>query len=564
MATVQVSDSNKIGLLPATFMVAGNMMGSGVFMLPASLAVTGGIALYGWFITIVGAVALAMIFSKLTAIDPAAGGPYAFTRKAFGNYMGYQSNLIYWLANVVGNVGLAVAGLGYLTHFFPSLRDPLVSALAQIAVIWFFTYANILGPRLVSRIQSVTTIMALIPIIGVALLGWFWFNPDIYKAGWNVSGQSTFSAISATLNFTLWAFIGVESASVSAAVVENPTRNVPIATVSGVIIAAVCYILSSTVIMGMIPNKELVVSSAPFSEAVRMALGNGPANIVALCAALGCLGSLAGWTLLVGQTAKAAADDGLFGNVFARVNKKGVPAAGLAIVAAIMSLQVLATMSPTASEQFTKVASISVIMTLLPYLYSCIAIKVLGYKQIPPKQFTFYTFAGIIGALYCLWAIVGSDGQQTRWSLIFVLSTIVFYELAIDRTREIEESGVKPGGISPRWVRYITIVIMISALAGMFWVSVGRHRAEKLHHRALHPEMITQMTNQKPLSSTDAAPLDWQPPETETPLNETPESQAIDTHNMNQQAGNLYDAADRLESQNQQSGTTGKTDHSQR
>ena len=256
-----VSEKNKIGLVPAILMVAGNMMGSGVFMLPANLAGIGSIAIIGWLITVIGAIALGLVFAKLTEIDTAAGGPYAYAKKAFGDYMGYQTNLVYWLANVIGNVGLAVAGLGYLTPFFPALNDPLVMALAQIAVIWFFTYANILGPRIVGRMQSVTTIVALFPIIGVALLGWFWFNPETYMQGWNVSGQSSLSAVGMTLNFTLWAFIGVESASVSTAVVRNPARNVPIATVVGVLLAATCYVLSSSAIMGIIPNKELIVSS---------------------------------------------------------------------------------------------------------------------------------------------------------------------------------------------------------------------------------------------------------------------------------------------------------------
>lgn len=298
------SENNKIGLIPATLMVAGNMMGSGVFMLPANLAAIGSIAIFGWLITIVGAIALALVFSKLTQIYPAAGGPYAYSRKAFGDYMGYQTNLVYWLANVVGNVGLAVAGLGYLTTFFPSLKDPLVMALAQIGVIWFFTYANILGPNVVARIQGFTTTIALFPIIGMALLGWFWFSADTYMAGWNVTGESNITALGMTLNFTLWAFIGVESASVSTAVVKDPTKNVPIATVAGVILAAACYVLSSSAVMGIIPSKELIASSAPFSEAVKIALGPTAGNIVALCAALGCLGSLGGWTLLVGQTAK--------------------------------------------------------------------------------------------------------------------------------------------------------------------------------------------------------------------------------------------------------------------
>ena len=476
-----VSESNKIGLLPAILMVAGNMMGSGVFMLPANLAGIGSIAIIGWLITVVGAIALGLVFAKLTEVTTAAGGPYAYARKAFGDYMGYQTNLVYWLANVIGNVGLAVAGLGYLTPFFPALRDPLVMALAQIAVIGFFTYANILGPRVVGRMQGITTTVALFPIVGVALLGWFWFNPETYMEGWNVSGESSLTAVGMTLNFTLWAFIGVESASVSTAVVKNPAKNVPIATVVGVLLAAVCYVLSSSAIMGIIPNKELVSSSAPFSQAVSIALGSTAGKIVALCAAVGCLGSLAGWTLLVGQTAQAAAKDGLFAGIFARVNRRGVPSAGLAIVAGIMTLQVLATMSPTASEQFGKIASIAVIMTLLPYIYSSVAIKILGREKMSDREGLFYTIVGLIAAVYSLSAMIGSNSEQTRWALIFVISTIIFYELSVNRKIEIRETHVKPGGCCvPRWVRYMTLTITIAALIAMFWVSVSDYSSKRI------------------------------------------------------------------------------------
>ena len=487
-----VDDSNKIGLVPATLMVAGNMMGSGVFMLPANLAAIGSIAIFGWLITVVGAIALALVFSKLTQIYPAAGGPYAYTKKAFGDYMGYQTNLVYWLANVVGNVGLAVAGLGYLSTFFPSLKDPLVAALGQIGIIWLLTYANILGPKVVGRVQSFTTIIALFPIIGMAVLGWLWFSKDTYMGGWNVTGQSGMTAIGMTLNFTLWAFIGVESASVSTAVVKNPTKNVPIATVSGVVLAAVCYVLSSSAVMGIIPNPELISSSAPFSDAIRIALGEGPAKVVALCAAIGCLGSLGGWTLLVGQTAKAAADDGLFGNVFAKVNRKGVPSAGLAIVAGLMSLQVLATMSPTAAQQFGKIASIAVIMTLLPYIYSSVAIKILGRDKMNRHQATFYTIVGLIGAIYSMWAMIGSDGEQTRWALMFTISTIIFYELSVNRKLDIKESHIKPGGFVPRWVRHFTLIVTILALIAMFWVSVGSRDNQRIQPRE-HMHGITSL-----------------------------------------------------------------------
>ena len=336
-------------------------------------------------------------------------------------------------------------------------------AFAQIAVIWFFTYANILGPKVVGRIQSATTSLALVPIVGMAIFGWFWFNADTYMSGWNVTGKSDMSAIGMTLNFTLWAFIGVESASVSTAVVKNPAKNVPIATVCGVILAALCYVLSSSAIMGIIPSKELISSSAPFSQAVSIALGQKAGDIVAICAAIGCLGSLGGWTLLVGQTAKAAAEDGLFGKVFACTNKKDVPAAGLAIVAGIMTVQVLATMSPTASEQFGKIASIAVIMTLLPYIYSSVAIKILGRERMSANQGIFYMLVGLVAAFYSMIAMIGSDPEQTRWALMFVISTVIFYELADNRIWEMKDHDKR--------IRYLVLFITIIALVLMFWVS---------------------------------------------------------------------------------------------
>ncbi|WHI53452.1 arginine/agmatine antiporter [Microbulbifer sp. MLAF003] len=481
------SEVSKISLLPATLMVAGNMMGSGVFMLPANLAVVGSISLIGWLVTVVGAVALALVFARLAALDPAAGGPYAYARKAFGDYIGYQTNLVYWLANVIGNVALITAGLGYITHFFPPLKDPLTFALAQVALIWLLTYANILGPRTVGRIQSLTTSLVLIPILGTAIFGWFWFDSQTFSSSWNVSGKSDISAVMTTLTFTLWAFIGVETASVSAAVVKNPTRNVPIATVGGVLIASVAYVLSSSVIMGMVPNKELLASSAPFADAARLALGNTAANIVAICAAIGCIGSLGGWILLVGQSAKAASDDGLFASIFARTNNKGVPSAGLTLVAILMSLLVLATISPSASQQFGKIASVAVIMTLLPYIYSAVALKILAYGKMPHHEYSIFTVILLIAAVYCLIALVGSNAQQTRWSLIFVITTVIFYALILNRRRSVEEKHLLPGGPEPAWVHYFTLTVTIGALCIFFWISVGQYKNLDLRLRAPQP-----------------------------------------------------------------------------
>lgn len=268
------ADAHKVGLIPVTLMVSGNIMGSGVFLLPANLAATGGIAIYGWLVTIIGALALSMVYAKMSSLDPSPGGSYAYARRCFGPFLGYQTNVLYWLACWIGNIAMVVIGVGYLSYFFPILKDPLVLTLTCVAVLWIFVLLNIVGPKMITRVQAVATVLALVPIVGIAVFGWFWFKGETYMAAWNVSGMNTFGAIQSTLNVTLWSFIGVESASVAAGVVKNPKRNVPIATIGGVLIAAVCYVLSTTAIMGMIPNAALRVSASPFGDAARMALGD--------------------------------------------------------------------------------------------------------------------------------------------------------------------------------------------------------------------------------------------------------------------------------------------------
>jgi arginine:agmatine antiporter len=433
MATNQVK---KVGVAAATMMVAGNIMGSGVFMLPASLASTGGIAIFGWMVTIIGALSLSLVYAKWASFDDSPGGSYAYVKRVFGPYLGYQTNAVYWLAGWVGNIAMAVVGVGYLAYFFPFLRDPYMATFATIGVIWLFTFLNILGPALVTRVQSITTALVFIPIFGVALFGWFWFSKDTYTAAWNVSGLTSMGAIQGTLNTTLWAFIGVETAGVVAGVVENPKKNVPIATMGGVLIAAVAYVLSSTAIMGMIPNAELVKSSAPFADAVRLAVGDWGGTIVSICAAAGCLGSLGGWTLVVGQSAKAAADDGLFPPLFARTNARGVPHVGLILVAAMMTVICFFTISPTAAKQFGLISSICVIMTLLPYIYTSAGLRSAGVPYFG-KQAAFYRGCILVAVVYSAWAIVGSAANQVLWSMIIAILTTLVY--AISQTRQARE-----------------------------------------------------------------------------------------------------------------------------
>src|SRR5215510_13488089 len=185
-----------MSLPQATMLVAGNMIGTGIFLLPVNLAQVGSISIYGWLIATAGAAALGLVFARLGQINPHQGGPYAYARDFLGPFAGFQTNYIYWFGKWVGNIAIAVAAVGYLAELIPHIDAPPASTIVTALVICVLTVVNIRGPRVVGLLEAWTMLLALIPIVGIAILGWWWFDPAIFKASWNVSGESDWGAVS--------------------------------------------------------------------------------------------------------------------------------------------------------------------------------------------------------------------------------------------------------------------------------------------------------------------------------------------------------------------------------
>lgn len=432
-----VTNSARIGLFAAMFLVTSNMLGSGVYMLPASLAGIGGISLIGWGVALIGVIALALVFAKLATLLPKGAGPYSYARAAFGDFVGYQTNFVYSLANWIALVSMLTIIIGYLTHIFPIFNNTLISTLTQIAIIWLFVLLNISGAKIVGYVQSSAFLLAIVPLLFVSIAGWHWFDMETFKAGWNVSHQTPVGAVNSSFNNIMWAFIGVESACVSAGVVNNPKRNIPLATILGVLIASAIYISTCTVMMGIVPNHQLANSSSPFADVLTIMLHSTTAGIImSVIAIIDVSGAMAGWTLVTGQTARAAAEDGLFPKIFAKTNKKGMPVAGLMILAVIMSIVVVLTISPTAQEQFNKVITMSVILYLIPYIYSAFAVMVLGVDKVGMKAYWFYAILGLLAAVFCMWSILGSDKPLTVWAFLVMISSTVFYAFKSRKTQQ--------------------------------------------------------------------------------------------------------------------------------
>jgi arginine:agmatine antiporter len=410
-------------------LVASNMVGSGIFLLPATLASVGSITLIGWGIGAVGALLIALVLAKLATIAPEAGGPCAYAGEAMGRYMGFQATAVYWVSTWSGTIAIAVAATGYFTSFFPSLTDPLHSALISVSAIWLLTVVNIVGPRFVCQVEAAAVFLGLIPIVLVAIGGWWFFDSHVYWGSWNVRHEPAIKAVPGSLVLLFWAFTGLEAASIATAVVDNPRRNVPIATIGGVIIAAVLYTASTTVIMGLIPADKLVRSTAPFADAVRIVLGPGAGALVAVAALLKTLGTLGGQVLCAAQTGKAGADRGLFPAVFGRVDRAGIPVLNHLLIAALMTVVVFVTMSPTLGEQFGKLIDVSTTLCLLFYIYACVAMWHYTDPVRDGRSAIRYRWIALFAMLFCLGVIALSDTELLAISAIVVFLTFPVYPL---------------------------------------------------------------------------------------------------------------------------------------
>lgn len=417
----------KMGLFMATMLVTVNMVGTGIFLLPATMATIGSISIYGWIAGTIGAAALAIMFAELGTVDPQAGGPYAYARETFGPYPGFQSNYVYWSANLVGNVAVATTVVGYLTEFFPALKVPVLATICGIALIWLSVVINLVGPRFVGFITSWSAGIATVVLILIAVVGWAWFDPAIFAASWNPGNQSTLNATLSSAAIALWAFMGIESASVAAAVIENPRRNVPRATMFGLAIATFLYISTCVVLMGIVPVDQLKNSEAPFSLAASHVFGSFGALAIALCAILKSGASLIGWTLTIAQSAQAAAKDGMFPSEFAKVSRQGVPIWNFILSGLLMSLIIVATASASLDQQFEAVIDMAVVLTLLPYLYTSVTyLKAFGLNS-DRKKAAFAIGVAVIATAYCLGAVAGSDGGTVRNAMIFLFLSVPLY-----------------------------------------------------------------------------------------------------------------------------------------
>ena len=405
-----------------TALVVGNIIGAGIFLLPTSLAPYGLTAFTGWLVTLVGCTFLAISFAYFARSFPEDDGPYTYTKRAFGDRVAFAVMWCYWAATWVTNATLAVTIVGYLTILVPALNSvPLLPVATALSLIWLFVLLNLFGARTVGWVQIATTVLKLLPLFGVMVLGvWILFtDPAAYHAHVPKS-PTTFTAVSSVSTLTLYAMLGLECATIPAGRVKDPERTIPLATVIGTIATAVIYIGVSIVPILLIPQAALATSNAPLADLFVRSLGGHSGEVVALCVAIGGLGALNGWTMILAEVTQNIARHGHFPRAWARENRYGAPAMALVLTGGMASLMLLFNYTPSVSSLFTRLSEIVTAANLPVYFACTLAVLVIGRRPgTAPRQKPNLGLmvAGACAALYCAWVSIGIGIKPLLWTL---------------------------------------------------------------------------------------------------------------------------------------------------
>lgn len=417
----------KLGKWSSTSIVLGNMVGAGVFMMPALLAPYGGISMLGWFLSSVGAIIIAVLFSRLSKLKPGIqGGPYAFTRQGIGDFPAFIVAWGYWISVWTTNAALSVAFVSYLGILIPALNGNTgLALLISIAVIWGLSWFNTMGVDKVGKLAVVTTVLKVVPILAIGIFGLFYMNWDNFSPFNNTEGSSL-NAVIATITLTFFSFLGIESATIPAESVEDPARTISFATQWGTFLAIIIYMLSSFAILGMIPASELGASQAPFADAAMLIWGEGAQYFIAIAAIISVFGALNGWILIQGQMPESIARDGLFPKVFAIKNKNNIPAIGIIISSALATILIIMNYSGGLLKVFEFMILVSTVAVLIPYIFCAIAYVKIGKKK--AARFTFRILILAIGSiLFSLIALIGSGREAIFWGVLFLLLGLPVY-----------------------------------------------------------------------------------------------------------------------------------------
>ena len=386
-----------------------------------------------------GAICLGLTFAKLARLAPKTGGPYAYTRLAYGDFAGFLIAWGYWISIWTSLPVIAFAFAGAVMDFFPGLHNRSMAVVLTLAAIWGVVAINLRGVKEAGIFAEITTYSKLVPFGAIALIGLLYVDTSNF-APFDSSQTSLFSAGAALAPLTMFAFLGLELATVPAGDVKDPARTIPRATMLGISIAALLYVLGTIAVMGIVPASQLVNSLAPFSDAARIMWGPWGAILVSLAVIVSSIGALNGWTLLMGQVPMAAARDKLFPAALGKLSQRGVPATGIIISAGFATVLVLvqAMGSPGFAAFYNLVVGLSTMAAVIPYAFCSLAPSLIPTRTTPGATAPRITVIEIVAFVFAAFTLYGCGAEPVLYGLMLLIMGVPVFVWQRRRTMSTE------------------------------------------------------------------------------------------------------------------------------
>ena len=423
----------QLGFWMCLALVVGNMIGSGIFLLPASLAPYGLNSIFGWIFTATGGVLLAIVFAQLSRVYPQAGGPYVYPRVAFGECCGFVMAWGYWMSVWVGNAAIAIGTVAYLSELVPAIKATQgAPQLTAVALVWILTFLNWRGVKHAGVFQLVTTVLKVMPLVAVIVLAIVLIAAGDQSVIKVEPQPFSISAMTAAATLTLWGLLGLESATVPADNVIDPKRNIPLATLWGTVVTALIYVVACSVVILLIPGSQLAGSNAPFADAVRVFWGDSAASLLALFAFISGFGALNGWILIQGEMPRVLAKEKVFPDLFAQESRYRTPGYSLFITSALVTIVMLMNYSGSMVRVFTLIILISTSAYLVMYLFCSLAafkLALRGDMGMQGRKLLWLLAVAMLGALYSAWTLWGAGKEAFWWGMGLFALGLPFYFL---------------------------------------------------------------------------------------------------------------------------------------
>lgn len=419
--------SLKMGFWSVFAIVVGSQVGSGVFMLPATLSPFGIFGLFGWFLSSLGALSLSLVFSSLCARFPKTGGPHVYVKEAFGNAAGFFTGWTYWIISWVSTTTVIVTSIGYLTSFL-EIKQPNFYFLLQVSLLLSITFINLRGVKAAGKAEFFLGLLKVIPLFLLPICALFYFEPSNFLIDAELKTIPESTLIARVTLLTLWGFIGLETATAPAGSVDNPKKTIPRAIILGTLFVALLYILNYISITGMLSKDILVHSKAPYVDATQSIFGGSFHIAISIIASIICVGTLNAWVLTSGQIALGLGQDSLLPQIFMRKNRFEAPYWSILISSMGIIPLLFLTQNDNLSKQLTDIIDFSVIAFLFVYLISTLSFLKFLIKEKGQHSLWHYIY-GIFALIFSSWVIFQSSLITILVSSLFVLSGLPVYFL---------------------------------------------------------------------------------------------------------------------------------------